>query len=1266
MKTPNQSAKAGAEDKCGAIAIKSTSLEARNPTREAAAALNFWQALEYLAPQSPPKVKADDCVWALDANTPDLEMPWNSPNKKTILQKRIGPNWRFQLFTGIVSGDYLIETAREHLGAAPIDMSERMPPSAAACVVLNVNAMGMPTGQVFVSTVPWAMARIIETSDSLNPINFRGFFGVGGLDEKIRAEVANLLVERKLLAEDVPQEDTNKNGGATTGESAVNVGSSSAISENRPANSSQSKEFTSDPEPLRQVSASDIEAITDLIFEICRWRPKRQEPWRIQGVKASGKDADSEVAQDDPLNSFYAEDLERVSEALDNDDIGIGLREYLRGEDSLHRIDLDHNIDELIKGVHPTNQPHGCWPAKFPLVTAQQFAVNTLMRELAAEGGIFSVNGPPGTGKTTMLKDIVAAIVISRADVLAEFKIPDSAFKDRLDIEGYQYPAYKLDERLRGFGIVVSSANNGAVENITKELPGLSAIASGLNVNYFSVVADSVAAPQKATLRSATQERWGLIAAVLGNKTNRKQFANRFWFAGLPPKPKKGMEKDHPPPQNPLRLRSLRDLIQTGEHGAVSWEEARAKYIHAKKNVEYLIESATDILNALQTFKSKVAIKDNAQAEIGTIQTRLPGLLAAISLTEKASGTAQALASNITSRLSAFKSLTQSQSIAHQKQQELASWEAKIPSCGLEGAKLAHSQTIKTLQDLREDEHAHSKKQPGFLSELFRTESSKRWNARDKEFDELIKDARNQEKAAAAHVSKVASVTHEVANLRTTLECAQRTSNQLNDNSQQVGVAPTDTMSSLLQEHLTCANDVKAKLKAVERAQAEVDTARHQIRALQRVVAKAETDLIEPKSILTKANLSEDALRKWELTNLGRDTMHCAVPYEMTELFEARREVFVAAMELHKAFILASWRKLAPTLSAFMNVLNGSLHHAQVGDGVTHLWDAFFLVVPLVSTTFASFPRLFSGIKREELAWLLIDESGQATPQQATGAIWRAKRTVIVGDPLQLEPVVAVSNEMMAPLLQRCLAEPQWAPPAASAQTLADRANRYGMYLREQGTDDAVWLGSPLLVHRRCIDPMFQIANSIAYDNKMVYGASDDIEDEGQGPSRWIHIPAQQSDGHWIETQAHKAMELVQQITGGTLRKNGQFKVYVITPFRVVAQKMAALLDGRYEETKGMVGTVHTFQGKEAEHVIFLLGGNPKSPGVISSFAGARPNLVNVAVTRAKRRLYVIGDRNYWTGASDVHQIFTRMAAHLDIAEASTSASLPVGALCCG
>lgn len=59
------------------------------------------------------------------------------------------------------------------------------------------------------------------------------------------------------------------------------------------------------------------------------------------------------------------------------------------------------------------------------------------------------------------------------------------------------------------------------------------------------------------------------------------------------------------------------------------------------------------------------------------------------------------------------------------------------------------------------------------------------------------------------------------------------------------------------------------------------------------------------------------------------------------------------------------------------------------------------------------------------------------------------------------------------------------------------------------------------------------------------------------------------------------------------------------------------------------IGTVHTFQGKEANEVIFLLGcdNSREAEGAIK---WVNKNIVNVAATRAKFRLYVIGDEAAW------------------------------------
>lgn len=136
------------------------------------------------------------------------------------------------------------------------------------------------------------------------------------------------------------------------------------------------------------------------------------------------------------------------------------------------------------------------------------------------------------------------------------------------------------------------------------------------------------------------------------------------------------------------------------------------------------------------------------------------------------------------------------------------------------------------------------------------------------------------------------------------------------------------------------------------------------------------------------------------------------------------------------------------------------------------------MVIPVVSSTFASFARQFRDVGAGCLGYLFIDEAGQAVPQAAAGAIWRANRVMAVGDPIQIEPVFTTPPPLVR-TLERIAALPDCAnvsPTEVSVQILADRCNALGASVLRKGESNATWIGSPLRVHRRCADPMFGIS----------------------------------------------------------------------------------------------------------------------------------------------------------------------------------------------
>lgn len=1185
-------------------------------------ALQLWQAFEYLSPQKPPEVKCAKgvCNWEIPVDSlSDRDMPWVDAKKQDDLDKLffVGEHStrRFLLFAGVLPGHVYTNATREMLGTRAIPDDEKAGPTDAASLVLPIDEMGYVAGPPFVSSTPWALGSLAHATRNAARFDFNGFFGPEGAEADTVAALKTLLVKNTLL----PLQTSDKE--------LITVSALLAIEKN----DAEAEEIR---KAYRTVTADDVRAMTALLFEKLGWTPASQAPWVIKTQSASRK---NKKELDDPLNSFYAEDIETVQRAFLQGNTGAALDQFLASKEAPARVDLDDgDKSPLLEGVHPSKLPLAAWPGSHPLVTAQQFAVNTIQRDLAS-AGLFSVNGPPGTGKTTMLKDIVAAVVQQRADALMAFQRPEHAFHKALIVENHKDAAWEPDTSLCGHGIVVTSANNGAVENISRELPGLSAIDKEIALEYFSHVSDSMGLGRKES-RAENAQTWGLISAALGNSTNRNAFASSFWY---PNKESKKLPDGTP---NPLAQVSLPEWIASHRDSVPSWEEAQARYRAARARAQDQIANAADLVDALAQLPRN-------REQLAQLQTQERARALQLQQLETAAAAASATCASASAALNAAAAHLEHAQARAAADEQLAnaiamvrSHQARRPSADSQQLGMAMVQAQSAEQAGQRNLANHHACRPGLLTRWFLAPKVNAWELRNRELTALIENAQ-------AAFQTAQKLQHALALWEQQLRPLQEQEQTCKDAAaatrvRMVNAGFADSLAVAVTAHAAAQRAARQAEQEGLRLDGLLRKHAAQRLELQTRARQLTSDTEAMAQKLALAGLPDASRDAWKLSALSRDDLHRASPYQDAgPLFDARRALFVASMELHQAFVVHAWRKLRPTLSVFVDLLQGKLSSGRITGGVMPLWDAFFLVVPLVSTAFASFPRLFKGVGTNDLAWLLIDEAGQAAPQQAIGAIWRSKRAVIVGDPIQLEPVVGIPQELVTPLQNYCATPAQYIPPEASVQTMADRSNRYGTLLGSQEDGTALWIGAPLVVHRRCINPMFQIANAIAYQNKMVYGTIEGTALDAPS-SAWLDASNEDAEGHWIEKQAARVLRGIEVLTHNDIRdEKGKLRIYVITPFKLVSERMREMLGRRFgEETaREMCGTVHTFQGKEADFVIFLLGGDPSRPGVISGFAGRKPNLINVAVTRAKKRLFVIGSKAFWCSPADANGYYNTM-----------------------
>jgi hypothetical protein len=365
-------------------------------------------------------------------------------------------------------------------------------------------------------------------------------------------------------------------------------------------------------------------------------------------------------------------------------------------------------------------------------------------------------------------------------------------------------------------------------------------------------------------------------------------------------------------------------------------------------------------------------------------------------------------------------------------------------------------------------------------------------------------------------------------------------------------------------------------------------------------------------------------------------TVQGRAPWVSPEGNALHSELLLAALTLQQAWVREA-RALGPILSALGKFL--ARPEGFDREAALVVWQTLFMVVPVVSSTLASIERMCAPLGEGSIGTVLIEEAGQATPQSVAGALWRARRALVIGDPMQIQPVVAAPEVLIRHFAKKHkVTSPLLSPLASSAQALADESNQLGASLHT-GTL-STWVGCPLRVHRRCLEPMFSIANTVAYGGLMTYGTAPLEPHEHLKqlpPSGWFDVIGGCAGRHWVPAQGETVATLMAQIL--QVLPDVDPDVFFISPFRSVREELARLLSNiarragytpsQLRRLRQRIGTVHTFQGKEASLVVFVLGCDESTRGA-ARWAGERPNLVNVAVTRARHRLYVVGSLALW------------------------------------
>ncbi|MEN3614812.1 ATP-binding protein [Plantactinospora sp. ZYX-F-223] len=237
---------------------------------------------------------------------------------------------------------------------------------------------------------------------------------------------------------------------------------------------------------------------------------------------------------------------------------------------------------------------------------------------------------------------------------------------------------------------------------------------------------------------------------------------------------------------------------------------------------------------------------------------------------------------------------------------------------------------------------------------------------------------------------------------------------------------------------------------------------------------------------------------------------------------------------------------------------------------------------------------------------VIMDEASHTDQIRAAPALARARRALVVGDPRQLRFVSFVADVDVVATLHRHGLDNRVDVRRVSAFDLA------------AGAAPVTWLDE----HYRCAPHLIEFSAHRFYGDRIAVAT----RHPGNETADVIDVRTVPAEGTEAGVNRAEVAAVVAEVR--RLAEAGRVGIGVITPFRAQANALESALVAEFPVTEierlGLrVGTVHSFQGSEAETVLVSLAVTDPVPAGRMRFL-TDPNLFNVMVTRARRRMVVL------------------------------------------